>query len=292
MTALAVSTAVSPWAWHPHYEVWMLVGLMTVGYISLLRYEGPRRVAPGEPIATRGQKICWFAGTAFLWIGADYPIHDLAERYLFSVHMVQHMIFSFAAAPLLLMGIPVWLMRAILSPPKLLKLVRNLTRPVVAFLIFNAVIAFTHWPAIVDIALHSELAHFSLHFVLFFSSVIMWWPVVDPLTETRRLSETGKMLYLFAQSILPTIPASFLTFGSRPLYHFYEHVPRLWGISALTDQRMAGLIMKIGGGLLLWTVIAIVFFKWHAREEAGDFDTSVNWDDFEHELTALDLRRT
>ncbi|MCA1703539.1 MAG: cytochrome c oxidase assembly protein, partial [Actinobacteria bacterium] len=119
-----------------------------------------------------------------------------------------------------------------------------------------------------------------------------WWPVLDPLPETRRLSQPGKMLYLFGQSILPTVPASFLTFGDTPLYHFYESVPRLWGIDALTDMRIAGLVMKIGGGLLLWTVIAIIFFKWNSDEESGNFDKSISWDDFEHELTALDLRRT
>jgi putative membrane protein len=291
MTALA-ATAVSPWEWHPHFEVWMLVGLMTVGYISVLRYEGPRRVPAGEPVATSGQKWCWFLGTLFLWIGADYPIHDFAERYLFSIHMVQHMIFSFIAAPLLLAGIPLWLMRMILKPPKLFKLVRTLTRPMVAFIIFNVVIAFTHWPAVVDTAIGNELAHFGLHCLLFFSSVLMWWVVLDPLPETRRLSEPGKMLYLFGQSILPTVPASFLTFGSTPLYHAYERFPRLWGISALSDMRVAGLIMKIGGGLLLWTAIAVIFFKWNSDEESGNFDKTISWDDFEHELKALDLRRT
>ena len=75
------------------------------------------------------------------------------------------------------------------------------------------------------------------------------------------------MMFLFLQSVVPTVPASFLTFGDHPLYHFYEHVPRLWGISALHDMQDAGLIMKIGGGVVLWVVIAIVFFRWYADEE-------------------------
>jgi putative membrane protein len=284
--------AVSPWTYHSHPEVLVLVLTMAIGYWYLLQTFGPRYVTLGEPVATRAQQVCWYVGTLFLWIGADYPIHDLAENYLFSVHMVQHMIFSFVAAPLLLAGIPTWLMRRILRPQWFFRFVRRLTRPLIAFIIFNAVIAFTHWPAIVDIAVGNELAHFCLHFVLFFSSVLMWWPVIDPLPETRRLSEPGKMLYLFGQSVLPTVPASFLTFGTKPLYHAYERFPRLWGISALNDMRIAGLVMKIGGGLLLWTVIAVIFFKWHADEESGNLDKSVSWDDFEHELKALDLRRT
>jgi cytochrome c oxidase assembly factor CtaG len=64
------------------------------------------------------------------------------------------------------------------------------------------------------------------------------------------------------------VPASFLTFGSRPLYRVYEKFPRLWGISALTDMQVAGLIMKIAAGIVIWGVITIVFFRWYHREEA------------------------
>jgi putative membrane protein len=68
------------------------------------------------------------------------------------------------------------------------------------------------------------------------------------------------------------IPASFLTFGQRPLYHVYETFPRVLGISALTDQLIAGLIMKIIGGLILWVVIATIFFRWEARERTEGWD--------------------
>jgi putative membrane protein len=85
-----------------------------------------------------------------------------------------------------------------------------------------------------------------------------------------RISPPGQMLYLGLQSIVPTVPASFLVFGERPLYHFYEHVPRLWALSAGEDQRIAGLLMKIGGGMLLWAVITALFFRWHADAEAAD----------------------
>src|SRR5436305_11850812 len=84
------------------------------------------------------------------------------------------------------------------------------------------------------------------------------------------------MLYLFLQSVIPTVPASFLTFGSKPLYHVYATFPRLWGISALTDMQVSGLIMKIAAGLLIWGVIAIIFFRWQRREEidSGPLSTS------------------
>ena len=73
------------------------------------------------------------------------------------------------------------------------------------------------------------------------------------------------MGYLFLQSLVPTIPASFMTLGETPLYEIYTTFPRLWGIDVMTDQIIAGLIMKIGGGLILWVAIAWVFFSWYER---------------------------
>jgi putative membrane protein len=242
------------------------------------------------PVVGRGQRACYFAGVGALWLGADWPVHDLAERFLFSVHMIQHLLFTFVAPPLLLMGLPVWLVRVLVRPPRLTRVISALTRPVVALLVFNGVIAVTHWPAVVNLALRSELAHFCIHTVLFVTATLMWWPVVGPpMPGARRLSEPARMLYLFLQSILPTVPASFLTFAGKPIYRGYVAVAHPW-IDVVTDQRLAGLIMKLGGGLLLWSVIAAIFFKWNAREERRSTER-ITWDDFERELEAWDLRR-
>jgi putative membrane protein len=93
------------------------------------------------------------------------------------------------------------------------------------------------------------------------------------------------MLYLFLQSLAPTIPASFLTFGSHPLYPVYAGFPRIWGMDALTDQLIAGLIMKIAGGLILWTVIAVIFFRWGERERREGWD-ALRYADVEKEIRA------
>lgn len=274
---------------HAHPDVWLLVGLLVAAYLGALRYLGPKRVSLDEPIVTTKQKVLFFAGAAALWIGADWPMHELSEDYLFSMHMVQHTLFSLVAPPLLLMGTPKWLLRALIGP-RAMKVARLVTRPAVGLILFNAVIVVTHWPYLVDLSLRSEPAHFALHLVLFTSAAIMWWPVVGPLPELSRLSPPGKMLYLFLQSIVPTVPASFLTFSDGVIYKYYETVPRLWGIDVLTDQRMAGLMMKIGGGLLLWLAIAYVFFKWSAAEERQDVE-EVSWEDFERDLQVWELRR-
>jgi putative membrane protein len=276
--------------WHSHPTVWLSIIAMAGAYIWAVSRLGPRYAPAGEQYATGRQKAFFFAGVAFVYVGAEWPIHDISENFLFSVHMIQHTLFSLVAAPLLLLGMPRWLLR-LMIPRRFLPAFRLLTKPLIAFVIFNGVIVITHWPVLVNLSVRSEPGHFVLHTILFSASLLMWWPVVDPLPELSRLTEPGKMLYLFGQSILPTVPASFLTFSSTPIYSAYVEFPRLWGVSAVDDQMVAGLLMKIGGGLLLWTVIAIVFFRWYARENRQEEET-VTWHDFEHELEAWDLRRT
>jgi len=277
--------------WHAHPDVWLLMMGAILAYVYAITKLGPKHVGPDEVVATTKQKACFLLGVAVLWVGADTPMHDIAEDYLFSFHMVQHMLFTLVAPPLLLLGIPHWLMRLLTRPKPIMKALKVVTRPIIALAIFNVGIAFTHWPALVNLSVRSEPMHFTLHTLIFASAIIMWWPVVDPLPGLGRLSEPGKMLYLFAQSILPTVPASFLTFAHVPIYSAYAEFPRLWGISAVTDQMVAGLIMKILGGLLLWIVIAVIFFRWHAKEDREQ-DESVSWEDFEQDLRVWDLRRT
>ena len=97
------------------------------------------------------------------------------------------------------------------------------------------------------------------------SALVMWWPVLSPLPEMPPLPAPGQMLYLFLQSLAPTIPASFLTFGTRPLYPVYATFPRISGFGVLTDQLIAGLIMKLVGGLILWGFIAVDLLPVGAR---------------------------
>ncbi|MEX2557579.1 MAG: cytochrome c oxidase assembly protein [Actinomycetota bacterium] len=273
-----------PWSWHPHVEVWILVAALLGAYFWALRVLGPKHVEPIEFAATRRQKIFFVLGCGAILAAADWPMHELSENYLYSAHMIQHMTLTFAAAPLLMLGTPAWLWRVLLSHPKVLAAVRAITRPLIALIVFNVVLVFTHWPLIVTASVRTEGVHLSLHLLLFASALIMWTPVLSPLLELPRLTDPGRMLFLFLQSLVPTIPASFLTFGAKPLYHVYETFPRLWGISAHTDQLVAGLIMKIVGGFILWGVIAVIWFRWWSLENKegvdvlafGDVDRALN----------------
>ncbi len=273
-------------AWVPHPEVWLLVGAIAAAYTLAINLLGPRLAPKGTPVVTRLQLSAFSAGLLAIWVASDWPIHDLGERYFYWVHMVQHMTYTIIAAPLLLIGTPAWLARWLLSPRWLLKTARYLTRLIPATLIFNFVIIVTHIPVVVDASLHNGLLHFSIHAVILVSSLIVWMPVLSPLPEVPRLQPLARMLFLFLQSVVPTVPASFLTFGDHPLYKFYETVPRLWGISALDDMRFAGLIMKILVGFSLWITISVVFFRWHNAEEKGSPKQRVSRD-LDRELMEL-----
>jgi putative membrane protein len=273
----------TPWAWHPHPDVWLLIAGLGGGYAYALRRIGRRHVPAGASPASRAQVATFSAGLLMVWVGADWPVHDLAETFLYSVHMTQHLIFTLVAPPLLLLGTPAWMLRELFRSPTVFGIVRRLARPLTALAVFNALVVVSHWPEFVDLTLRSELAHFAAHAALFCSALLMWCPVVAPLPELRTLSPPAQMGYLFLQSIVPTVPASFLVFAERPIYRFYETVPRLWGLSAGEDQRIAGLIMKLVGGLFLWAVITVLFFRWHAAEEESDRQAR-RWRELDREL--------
>ena len=268
-------------AFHVHPDVAVLLGGLWAAYLVAVRnhHEGDPSAADG---ATR-RTVLFSIGMLALFVVSTWPIHDLAEERLYAVHMFQHMVYTLVAPPLLIAGIPTWMWRGFLRVRPAATVFRFLVRPLVALLLFNGVLLFTHWPAVVEASVGSELLHFCLHVLIVGSGIVMWWPVMSPLPELPSLSPPGQMMYLFFQSLAPTIPASFLTFGHSPLYAAYATFPRIWGIGALEDQLIAGLLMKLGGGLILWGFIVTIWFRWYARDSRDGFDT-VGMSGLEHDV--------
>ncbi len=262
-------------ALHLHPEVYALCLGLLAGYFGLIRRYGhlmhPR---PGERAATAGQKTLFVSGVLVLWVASGSPLHDVAEGYLYSAHMIQHLLQAFVIPPLLLLGIPTWMGEILLRPPALRRAVQGLSKPLVAALLFNAVLALLHWPAVVDGMIASEPFHAVSHVLLIGTGLFMWMNLASPVPAiVPRLNPLPQMAYLFGMTLLPTIPSTFLTFGEAPLYHVYETFPRVWeGFTALDDMRVAGLIMKIGGGFFLWGIITVLFFRWAASEERHEHD--------------------
>lgn len=265
MTALAADFP----AWEANPDVWLVLGLLTAAYVIAVVRLGPTHAPDPRRPVTNAQVVSFGLGIFATWLVADWPVHELAENSLYSVHMMQHLTFTLVATPLILMGTPAWMLRAVVGGGRLLHVLRWCARFLPALVIYNLVLVLSHWPAVVDLTLRNGLAHFIAHAILFVSALVVWLPVLSPLPEIPRLAPPMRMLYLFLQSVVPTVPASFLTFGDTPLYGFYKGVDHLWGLSTVEDQRIAGLIMKVGAGFLLWTLIAVLFFRWYAEEEAS-----------------------
>ena len=254
---------------HLHPEVIALCVGLLLGYWALIRrYGSLMRPRPDQRAVELKRVVAFVSGVVALWIASGSPLHDLAEGYLYSAHMVQHLLQAFVVPPLLLLGMPDWMGEVLLRRTAVRRAVQALAGPVIAAVLFNLVLAFLHWPDVVNLMLTSEVFHATSHVLLVGVGLLMWANVVSPVPDlVPRLSPLARMFYLFLMTLLPTVPASFLTLGETPLYTIYEGFPRLWGISALEDMRIAGLVMKIGGGFLLWGIITVMYFRWAADEE-------------------------
>ena len=248
-----------PWRFQQHIEVWVLIIAVVASYTYAVRKIGPRIVASGE-VVTRKQLTAFIAGVLMLWVASDWPIHDISEEYLYSVHMFQHMMYSYFVPPLVLLATPYWLFDLIFSSNRSRRVINFATKPVIAGLLFNLVIMITHIPALVNQSVSNGPLHYALHVLVVTSSLLMWFSVCGP-DKQRHLSYGGKTIYLFLMSVVPTVPAAWLTFAEGAVYKHYDIAVRVWGLSVTTDQQLAGAIMKTGGSIFLWSIIVFIFFR-------------------------------
>ncbi|HEY7626523.1 MAG TPA: cytochrome c oxidase assembly protein [Ilumatobacteraceae bacterium] len=253
-------TFADPWRFEANPEVYVLVGFLISAYVYSVRVIGPRAVAAGERVVSRTNIGCFAGAMALLFAASTWPIHQIGEDYLYSVHMLQHMMLSYFMPPLVLLATPTWLLRLLVGTGRTWRVVKFLTKPVVAAVLFNVVVMVTHIPPMVNASVQSAPLHYSLHLLLVMSALLMWMPVVGPFPELR-ISHAAKPIYLFLQSVVPTVPAGWLTFAEGVVYKHYNQPVRVWGISPTDDQQLAGAIMKIGGSIFLWSLVVFYFFK-------------------------------
>ena len=249
-----------PWRYQADPEVYLLVAFLIGAFVYAVRVIGPDAVAPGEPVVTRRHVWCFVGAMVLLFTASTWPIHQVGEEYLYSVHMVQHMMLSYFMPPLVLMATPEWLLRTIVGNGRAYRVVRVMTKPVIAGVVFNAAVIVTHIPGVVDASVKSGPLHYSLHFMVVMTSLLMWMPVVGPFKELQ-MGYGAKMIYLFAQSVIPVIPAGWLTFADGAVYSVYNEPVRVWNLSVTEDQQLAGAIMKVGGSFYLWGIVIFMFFK-------------------------------
>ena len=194
------------------------------------------------------------------------PLDELGDSYLFSAHMVQHLILTMVGPPLLLIGTPEWFIRPIVRNKMLFAVARFLTYPAVAFVVFNADFFIWHAPALYNATLENQNIHILEHLTFIIFGLLNWWPIFSPSKDLPRLSIGGQTLYMFVSGMPIVLLGAGLTFAS-PLYAPYIAAPRVWGISAATDQQLGGLIMWIPGNIIFIIIMSALFLRWMQKKE-------------------------
>lgn len=203
----------------------------------------------------------YFAGLATVWIALLSPIGVYSELFFF-FHMIQHLLLVEVAAPLLLLGAPLlpvlWALPRdarvgvgrVFAPGPLHTLFTALTHPLTAVTLYCATLSVWHIPSFYDAAQGRTAIHDLEHILFLGTALLFWWPAIHPAGGKRRLSYIAGVIYFFPPLMLGNLIGAILTFAQHPLYATYQAVPRVWGVSVLQDQQLAGLIMWVPGGLV------------------------------------------
>lgn len=245
----------------------MLIGTIAI-VVAYLCAIGPLRVkyqlGPAVPFACA---CAFLLGVDIIFFALFSPLDVIGDTYLFSGHMLQHILLSLAAPPLMLIGLPEWLIQPLLRNRVIYTAGRGLTMPVVASLLFNANMWFWHAPPIYDITLVNNQVHILSHLLYIATGLLFWWPILSPLREGwPPLSLGGKLAYLFFSDMPMVLLGAGLTF-TPPLYTRYEYAPRIFGLSPAVDQQLGGLLMWIVGSIFLIVVVSVIFLRWMYQQE-------------------------
>jgi putative membrane protein len=266
----ARAPATVPWspALSLHWST--LLGTAIFGALYVWGITTARRRWNLGPPAGRLRIAAFVAGLLLLLVSVNGPIHDLSDDYLFSAHMLQHLLLTMAFPPLIIFAIPGWLLEPLVRPRWVQRLGRYVAHPIMAGLIFTVVLSAWHLVPVYDLMMQDHDVHIIAHLLFIIAAFIMWWPVMSPLKEVPRLPHGLAMLYLFLVSVPMQIPAALITMSDTPLYRWYVQAPRTFGLTPLEDQRIGGLLMWIPGNLWLFGAIAVLFFLWNREQERED----------------------
>jgi cytochrome c oxidase assembly factor CtaG len=259
------------WQWYPAVVVGCAA--LLVGYFAAQR--GRRRAGFWRAAA-------FVAGVVVLLVSLVSPLDDLGDEYLFSAHMLQHLLLLQIVPPLLLLGLSPVMMEAVLRLPWAAAIERALNRLPVAFALAVVTVYAWHIPALYNAALESETIHTAEHLLFLVTATIFWWPVLSPIPE-RRTTALRATVYLFAMMAATAALGIFLTFTPPGLYPAYVHstgdpavvalVRGGWGLTPAADQQAGGLLMWVAGGLIYFLAFVGVLTHWYGtpEDEGGEF---------------------
>ncbi len=223
--------------------------------------------------------LFWTSGSLVLLVSLVSPIDTLSHHYLFSAHMLQHLLLVLVVPPLLLLGLPGQTMHRLLRRPLLARIERMLRQPVVGWGLATGAMWVWHLPSLYGAALASDGVHVLQHLVFLVTATIFWWPLLAPLPD-RRFAAPVAVVYLFAAMAAASVLGIVLTFAAPGLYPAYlspedEHgiLPLIrdgWGLMPAVDQQAGGLLMWVpSNAIYLWALIATLVRWFNAPEDTA-----------------------
>ncbi|OEH93918.1 cytochrome c oxidase assembly factor CtaG [Bacillus solimangrovi] len=273
--------------WSPYYFIAILS--IAVLYVTVVRGRFMDKFTDATP-ATRKQMTRFLGAMALLYIVKGSPL-DLLGHMNFSFHMVQMSLLYLAIPPLLILGTPDWLLRAIVNTKGINQIFKLFSKPLLALFLFNGSFSMYHFPGVFDFIKTDSLLHAAVTGLIFIFAFFMWIPLIAPLPEYDRMSDLFKMGYLFANGLLLSPACALIIFSNSPLYATYydpEHwvqalalcVPasllngidvsniNLFSFTSLQkDQQLGGIIMKIVQEIIYGMTLGYVFFRWVRNEK-------------------------
>ena len=256
---------------HPRYH-WtfdpaQLILLALYVVIYLRRFIHAREEAGGRGAGPL--QLAAFGGAVLVMLAALVsPIDALGEDYLFSMHMVQHILLGDIAPLLLLLSLSRMIMRP--ATRRLSRIERRLgalASPPAFIALWLGLVYLWHIPALYDAALNRAGVHALEHICFFTAGVLVWWPLIQPVPMRRRLTGVQPLMYIFAAKVGLAVLGIYLAWSTGVAYDYYTHVPRVWGLSAIEDQNVRGAIMLAEQSLVLVTVMAVLFVRMLAQSE-------------------------
>lgn len=253
------------WEWKAYPGIWLFILLLAVG-MSAWNRAGARRAG----VRARPAHPLFVLGLVVLWLSLDWPVGALGAGYLASVHMLQFLMMGLIAPPLLLMGPSREALALVEGPGLFAALVRRLVSPVLALILFSVVVLLTHLPTIVDSLMVTQLGSMAIDLLWIVAGLCFWWPVVLDAPRQPRFTYPVKMGYLILGIMFSPIMfglVAFLAWSTTPLYGVFELAPPMTGLTSHADHQLAGVMMSVGGAVVAFTAISVIFFRWN--KESG-----------------------
>lgn len=254
---------ISAWEWHPSVIAGCV--LLLAVYFAVTR--GRAKI----------NALFFVAGVVAMFLALVSPLDTLGDDYLFSAHMLQHILLDMVAPPLFVLGVPAGLVQHMLRPSPVAAMERVLGHPVVAWCLGSGMLVIWHLPVLFNATLENETIHIFEHLTFLVTGTILWWPVFTRF-DNRRLAPMTSAIYLLLASVPNGLLGIFLTFCRTPLYAAYFHpgdelgalslIRDRWGLDLLTDQQLGGACMWVIGSMIYFWAILVMVARWYRQPEA------------------------